>query len=120
MNNNINAGFSEIHVLQCTSQERDIILPFVDKLCNDLLQNETPEDSNGIVAKPKQTVPKLYRNTGMVTILLCGLGFILMFADAIWSFIGLNSPVYIIWCLCCLSLFYTNKIALAEWKSINE
>lgn len=120
MNNNINTGFSEMQVLQCTSQVRNIILPFVDKLYGGMLQDETLVDSDSVAVKSKKAIPKLYRNTGIVTMFLCVAGFLLMFADAVWQLLGLNSSIYIIWCLCCLSLYFTNKLALAEWTSRNE
>lgn len=121
MNNKIAIDLSEMYALQCTSQVRNIILPFVDEICSGTTYTGRPTTTDqAFKTKPKQSIPKLYRNTGIVTMSLCIGGFFLMFADAAWPLLGLNSPVYIIWCLCCLSLFITNKIALAEWKSVNE
>lgn len=109
---------------QHTSEVRNIILPFVNELCTDVhFEDSLPLAP--ILPKieskhAKQAIPKLYRNIGIVTMSSCVLGFIMMFIDAIYSLLGLSPLAYIIWCLSCLSLFFTNKIALAEWKSINE
>lgn len=100
---------------------RNIILPFVDKIYIGVSIETSALTKDGVPGrKEKHIIPKLYRNTGIVTMSLCVLGLIFMFIDAIFSLLGLNSSVYIIWCFCCLSLFFTNKIALADWKSINE
>lgn len=112
---------SEMRTLQCTNEVRDKVLLFVDQMCidrgigNPIIQKPIPSRN-----KAEQQIPKLYRITGVTTILLCVCGFVLMFIDAIYSILNLNSSVYIVWCLCCLSLFFTNKSALAEWKLINE
>ncbi len=119
--NNIYTAFSEFQALQCTSKVRDIILPFLDEIYPGVhIEDPVPASIEIRRAESKQPIPRLYRNTGIVTMSLCILGFIFMFIDAVYSLLGLNSSVYIIWCLCCLSLFFTNKMALAEWKSINE
>lgn len=75
---------------------------------------ENPEETS------KQSIPSLYRNMNTVTLALFGFGFVFMFVDTIRIHTGLPVSVYIVWCLCCLSLFFTNKIALAEWKANNE
>lgn len=121
MNNNVNISSSSMELLQCTSQIRNAILPYVDQIYNNAMYTEGHVNTDkSFRATSKQAVPKLYHYTGIVTMFLCILGFFFMFIDAIWMFLGLNSSVYTIWCLCCLSLFMTNKIALKEWKSINE
>lgn len=121
MSNKINAAFSGMRLLQCTSEVREIILPFVDQIYIEIsIENPVIRQPLPPRAKTGQPIPKLYRNTGIATVFFCILGVIFMFIDAIFSVLGLSFSVYIIWCLCCLSLFFTNKIALAEWKSINE
>lgn len=60
--------------------------------------------------------PKLYRVTGPVMLGLCFLGVVLLFIDLYIPFSRLNSVVYITWCLCSLSLYFTNRIALKDWK----
>lgn len=110
-----------MRTLQCTYKVRNIILPFVDEIYPSVpIEDSVSIKVTSSYGKAKQIVPKLYRNTGIVTMSLCVFGFIFMFIDAILSLLGLNSSVYIIWCSCYLSLFFTNKIALADWKSINE
>lgn len=131
-----------MQALQCSSEVRDLVLLFVDKICEDVCTNDSatesyimvecitgetllpldysvPIRSHPLDGNTKQVVPKLYSTTGIVTLSLSIFAFIFMFIDAIFSLLELNSSVYIVMCLCCLSLFFTNKIALAEWKSIN-
>lgn len=64
-------------------------------------------------------IPKLYKITGILTALLSLIGFVFIFIDKIFNIFGLNTSVYIIWILCCVSLYITNKIALDEWKENN-
>lgn len=111
----------EMRILQCTSEVRDKILLFVDQIYDDIsIEDPVIQPISSLRVKTKQPIPKLYRCTGIVTMFLCVCGFIFMFIDAVFSILGLGPSMYIIWCLCCLSLYFTNKIALAEWKSINE
>jgi hypothetical protein len=121
MSNKVSAAFSEMRLLQCTPEAREIILPFVEQIYIEInIENSVIRGPLSSQTKAEQFIPNLYRNTGIATMFFCILGFIFMFIDAIFSVFGLSFSVYIIWCLCCLSLFFTNKIALAEWKSINE
>lgn len=103
---------SEMRAFQCPPAMRESVQHFLD--VSGLCGGTTNENSDAV---SKQAIPKLYRNTETATLALCGLGLVSMFADTIWSYTVLAPSVYIVWCLCCLSLFFTNKLALAEWKA---
>lgn len=100
---------------------RNVILTFIDNIYSEVV-SPAPIDNTPVPnqRETKRVVPKLYRTTGALTMFFCVFGFIFMFADAVFSIFGIGFSVYIIWCACCLSLFFTNKIALEDWKSINE
>lgn len=64
----------------------------------------------------KAKTPKLYRITGIVIVLMFFLGWFGMFFDLFFTFLNLSNSVYLTWILCCISLYFTNKLALKDWK----
>lgn len=60
--------------------------------------------------------PRFYRNTGIITFILGVAGAIFGIIDKYYGFTELNFTPYVMWCFSCASLYYTNKIALKEWK----
>lgn len=68
------------------------------------------------ISRTKNKQPAMYLTTGLISAVLFMVGFALLFIDPYTDYINLSSSIYIVWCLCCLSMFFTNKIALEEWK----
>lgn len=66
-----------------------------------------------------RSIPALYRRTNAITLSLLFMGILCMYLDIFLSITELGVSVYVVWCLSCFSMFYTNKIALKEWKSAN-
>ena len=62
-------------------------------------------------------IPRLYRNTKIITSLFIIFGFIAMILDIKFELTRLGMIGYVIWILCNISLLITNNIALSEWKS---
>lgn len=93
-------------------QIRDSVLNFL----NDILADEFKRPHESSVPR---RIPLLYRRTNIITLSLFLMGIACMYLDIFFSVTELGVSVYIIWCLSCISLFYTNKIALKEWKNVN-
>ena len=64
-------------------------------------------------------IPRFFRNAKVITMSLFMAGLILLSIDFIFSLTKLHASTYIIWCLCCLSLYFTNRIAIKEWEKNN-
>ena len=60
--------------------------------------------------------PTMYFVTVLLSIFLFVGGIVLLFIDPYISYINISSYVYIVWCLCCLSMICTSIVALGEWK----
>ena len=64
----------------------------------------------------KSKTPRLYVNVGRITRVLFIFGILCMFLDYCFSLTKLQCSTYLVWCCCCLSLYYTNKVAFEDWK----
>lgn len=60
--------------------------------------------------------PAMYLATSLASVLLFIVGFVFWCIDLYMGFLNLSGSIYIVWCLCCLSMFFTNKVALREWE----
>lgn len=88
---------------------RDPVLAFLDSLV----------PAEGVVEKAKpvpRRLPALYRRTRAITAALFCVGVAGMYLDLRYSLTPLGTPVYIVWCLSCASMFFTNDFAVKEWK----
>ena len=138
MRTNIYTNVAAIRVEEYT---RAVVLTYIKDICNINIQKDIPNaseyfdetteqllrdgifNSSGVtVATPideKQTIPTLYRFAGIATMTSCILGFVFMVFDLRFSLTNVGPVAYIIFCFCCLSLYFTNKFALKEWKILH-
>ena len=72
--------------------------------------------SMDVIQINKAQTPRLYTITYLMSFVLFLIGFILMFVDPFIDFIDISSMLYIVWCLCCLSMFFTSRIASKDWR----
>lgn len=68
----------------------------------------------------KETLPTFYRKVSAITLALSIASLIFMFFDQLYALTPIGASAYVIFSLCCLSLFITNKIAIREWRKANE
>lgn len=64
-------------------------------------------------------VPVFYRVTGWLFALLSIATVILMYVDIYLNVFGKSISFYITGLLCCLSLYFTNRSAVKDWKKKN-
>lgn len=60
--------------------------------------------------------PAMYLVTSLISFFLFMAGMVLWCIDLYVDCINLSGSIYMVWCLCCLSMFCTNRVALREWK----
>lgn len=87
---------------------RDPVLAFLDSL--------VPAEKAAEVKPAPSRLPALYRRTRAITAALFCVGVAVMYLDLRYSLTPLGTPVYIVWCLSCASMFFTNDLAVKEWK----
>ena len=95
---------------------------YFDETTEQLLRDGIFNSIGATVVMPiaeEQTIPILYHFTGIATMALCILGFLFMVFDLRFSLTNVGPIAYIIFCCCCLSLYFTNKFALKEWKILH-
>lgn len=60
--------------------------------------------------------PVFYLHINLITIASFLIGLFCLFGSFYLPKLPFNSTVYITWCLCSLSMYFTNKLALKDWK----
>lgn len=94
------------------SAVRDPVMSFLDAL--------VPAAAPKPEVKPAPLkLPALYRRTRVITAVLFFAGIAAMYLDLRYSLTPLGTPFYIVWCLSCASMFFTNNLAVKEWKQNN-
>ena len=113
----VSAGFSvcgDRNVFN-NSAIRDPVLNFLEALVPAAAPTEEEEKASPVPLR----LPALYRRTRAVTAALFFAGVIAMYVDLFYSLTPLGTPVYLVWCLSCASMFVTNHLAEREWKERN-
>ncbi len=116
MSNNIVKSKSKRAIIQSFLIEEDFAIDFDQPNKEDLIPLVS------FIRKSAQEImeiPRFYRNTGIITFALGLLGVLAGILDFGFGITNLNCSPYIMWSFCCASLYYTNKIALKEWKKKN-
>lgn len=93
---------------------RDPVLSFLEAL----VPAVDPEPKAKTIPVPRK-LPALYRRTRALTAALFFVGLAAMYVDLYYSLTPLGVPVYLVWCLSCVSMFVTNHLAEREWKERN-